>query len=85
MSDEAQRDQHSKHRHKTEAKSKRQAKIAKAYGVDVKSPHEYAKKHALNCGNPNCVMCGNPRKFWKEETIQERRFKQKERTSELTE
>jgi hypothetical protein len=54
----------------------RQVKIAKDYGVPIKDPHKFAKRHALNCGNPNCVMCGNPRKFWGEETMQEKRFKQ---------
>jgi hypothetical protein len=28
----------------------------------------------MNCGNPNCVMCGNPRKVWGEKTMQEKRF-----------
>ena len=54
----------------------KQLKIAKAYGVPIDEPHKLAKKHALNCGNPNCVMCGNPRKVWKEKTIQEKRFYQ---------
>ena len=54
----------------------RQVKIAKDYGVPIKDPHKFAKRHALNCGNPNCVMCGNPRKFWGEETMQEKQFKQ---------
>lgn len=76
MSDELQREHHSARRHKTEVKSQRQAKIAKSAGFDVKSPHLYAKKHAMNCGNPKCVMCGNPRKMFGEETIQERRNKQ---------
>jgi len=34
------------------------------------------KKHALNCGNPKCLMCGNPRKIFREVTIQEKRFDQ---------
>jgi hypothetical protein len=33
----------------------------------------------LDCGNPNCVMCANPRKVWKEKTIQEKRFEQTEK------
>jgi hypothetical protein len=28
----------------------------------------------MNCGNPNCVMCGNPRKVFKEPTQQEKRL-----------
>ena len=34
------------------------------------------KKEDSNCGNPNCVMCGNPRKTFKEKTIQEKRLEQ---------
>lgn len=78
MSNELHRDLHSKRRHKTEVKSKRQAKIAKQAGLDVKSPHLYAKHHAMNCGNSNCVMCANPRKTFGERTIQEQRFYQEE-------
>jgi hypothetical protein len=37
-----------------------------------------AKHSATTCGDSNCVMCGNPRKFWGEPTIQEKRFDQKE-------
>jgi len=55
----------------------RQVKIAKDNGFPpIKEPHKFAKRHAVNCGNPNCVMCGNPRKVWGEETLQEKRFKQ---------
>lgn len=39
-----------------------------------KSPHRFHKKNALNCGDPKCVMCMNPRKAWGEKTIQERKF-----------
>lgn len=38
------------------------------------SPHRFHKKNALNCGDPKCVMCMNPRKAFGEKTIQERRF-----------
>ena len=74
MSNDIDKDRHSKRRHKTEVKSKRQAKIAKAAGIKVESPHRFAKQHATNCGNSNCVMCGNPRKFFGDKTIQEQRF-----------
>lgn len=39
-----------------------------------KSPHRFHKRHALNCGNPNCIMCMNPRKAFGEKTMPERRF-----------
>jgi hypothetical protein len=77
MSHEEDKFNHSKRLHDDETKVQKQVKIAKAYGMPVKEPHKLAKKHALNCGNPNCVMCANPRKVFKEPTIQEKRFDQK--------
>jgi hypothetical protein len=53
---------------------KKQAKIAKDFGLDIKEPHKFAKHHAMNCGNPRCVMCANPRKTFKELTHQEKRM-----------
>jgi hypothetical protein len=76
MSNEESKVKHSKRIHKTETAVKKQVDIAKQYGMPVKEPHRLAKKHALNCGDPNCVMCGNPRKFFKEKTIQEKRLEQ---------
>lgn len=48
----------------------------------IKEPHRLAKRSAFNCGNPNCVMCGNPRKFFGEETLQETSFKQTSKWNE---
>ena len=58
-----------------EAYAKRQAQIAKQHGCKVKST-KHATTSAVTCGNPDCVMCGNPRKMWNEKTIQEKRFEQ---------
>ena len=76
MSHEEAKFKHSKRLLKDENAIQKQVKIAKAHGMDVKEPHKFAKHHALDCGQPNCVMCASPRKMWKEETIQERRAKQ---------
>lgn len=81
MSSEESKVKASKRIHKTESHIARQTRIAKAHHAPVDQPHKLAKKHALNCGNPNCVMCGNPRKFFNEKTIQEQRFYQKEKES----
>ena len=57
---------------------KKQYNIAKTYCINNIAPdelHRYAKVKALNCGNPDCIMCGNPRKFFNELTIQEKKFK----------
>ena len=74
MSTEEDKFKHSKRLQKDENAVKKQTKIAKEYGVPVKEPHKFAKHHAMNCGNPKCVMCGNPRKTFKELTHQEKRL-----------
>lgn len=66
----------SKRRHKDEAAINRQVKIAKEYNFPIKDTGRYAKMHATNCGDSNCVMCGNPRKFFSELTVQEQKFEQ---------
>lgn len=78
MSNEDHKLKHSERIHQKEIKIKKQVKIAKEHGIEVKEPHKLAKHNALNCGITNCVMCGNPRKVWGEKTIQERKFEQKE-------
>jgi hypothetical protein len=50
--------------------------------IDEAQPHRLAKKHAMDCGQPGCVICGNPRhnKFHKGKdrlTTQERSNNQK--------
>jgi hypothetical protein len=76
MSTEYDKIKHSKRIHADETAIKKQVKIAKSHGIVVKEPHKFAKLHAMDCGQPGCIMCANPRKTWKEETIQEKRFKQ---------
>ena len=83
MSHEDDKFKHSKRLLKDGNAVNKQAKIAKAFGVQVKEPHKFAKMHALNCGNSNCVMCGNPRKTFKEPTQQEKRlFQDVEKTTD---
>jgi hypothetical protein len=76
MSTEEDKFKHSKRLHKEEVVIKRQIKIAETYGMEVKDPHKFAKHHALNCGNPKCIMCMNPRKSMAEKTIQEQKLEQ---------
>lgn len=83
MSTEEDKFKHSKRLLKDENAIKKQVKIAKEYkhvngefNAKLDQPHRFAKHHAMDCGNPNCVMCGNPRKFFNEPTIQEKRFDQ---------
>jgi hypothetical protein len=76
MSHEEEKVKHSKRILKTDNAVKKQVKIAKEFGIEVKEPHKFAKLHAMNCGNPKCFMCSNPRKVFKEKTIQEKRLEQ---------
>ena len=74
MSKEQDKIKHSKRLLKDENVIKKQTKIAKDFGIPVTEPHKFAKHHAMNCGNPKCVMCANPRKTFKELTQQEKRM-----------
>jgi hypothetical protein len=83
MSHEDHKLKHSKRIHDTETKIKKQVNIAKAYHMHqdgkwkyIEQPHRNHKKHILNCGEPHCYMCMNPRKADGEITIQEKRFNQ---------
>lgn len=73
----------SRRRHKTDVAIARQVKIAKEHGLTqkdraIKQPHRMAKHHAMDCGQPGCALCGNPRRnawFKKQRlTTQERRL-----------
>ena len=74
MSTDEDKFKHSKRLLKDENAVKRQVRIAKEHGVPIKDAHKFAKQHVMNCGNPNCVMCANPRKTFKELTTQEKRL-----------
>lgn len=76
MSDYEDKLKHSKRLHNDQNAVNKQAKIAKAHGAIINEPHRFAKHHAMNCGNPQCMLCANPRKVFKEKTIQEKRFYQ---------
>ena len=86
MSTEQDKFKNSQRRHRDETAVKRQVKIAKQHGMQfhddvIKQPHRLAKHHAMDCGNPGCVLCSNPRhnKLFKTKntlTTQERRFYQ---------
>lgn len=76
MSHEIDKVQHSKRIHQKEVTVKRNTKLAKEFGIPVKEPHKLHKKNPFNCGDPDCVMCMNPRKAFGEKTMQERKFEQ---------
>jgi hypothetical protein len=75
MSTEQDKFNHSKRLLKDENAIKKQTKIAKSAGLKVDKPHKFVKHHALDCGNPECFLCGNPRKTHKDKlTTQEKRL-----------
>ena len=74
--DEEAKVKHSKRIQQKENYIKKETKIAKQLGIIEKQPHRFAKHSPANCGNPKCVLCANPRKTFKELTIQEQRFYQ---------
>lgn len=85
MSNDTAKFINSRRRHKTDVAIARQLKIAKQSlshdrSILAKQPHRLAKHHAMDCGNPKCGLCGNPRHIRKGEdggrTVQERRAMQ---------
>jgi len=78
MSNERDKEKHGKRIMRDENAIRKQVKIAKAFKLPVIEAHRYVKHHATNCGIPGCVMCANPRKTFKEKTIQEKKFEQRE-------
>lgn len=88
MSNELAKYLNSRRRFRDETAVKKQVKIAKAHGLTnkdkaVKEPHRLAKHHAMDCGQPGCMLCGNPRKIFKERTAQEKRlFQDVEKTTD---
>ena len=78
MSDEETKERRSRRIQKEENAINKQVRIAKRYGVEkyTEQPHRLAKHHALDCGNPKCIVCANPRHLRGEKTIQEKRFEQ---------
>jgi hypothetical protein len=81
MSNELAKFINSQRRHRDQNAVNRQVKIAKAHGLTnkdkaIKEPHRLSKHHAMDCGQPGCMLCGNPRKIFKERTAQEKRMYQ---------
>jgi hypothetical protein len=82
MSKEEDKIKHSKRLLKDENAIKKQSKIAKEHGSThsdqvVKQPHRLSKHRAMDCGNPQCGLCGNPRHIHKDGLkIQEKSFVQ---------
>jgi hypothetical protein len=78
MSDNDSKFKNSKRRHSDDSAIAKQVKIARSNnsnnGKYTTQPHRLAKHRAMDCGNPLCGICGNPRKTRKELSFQERRL-----------
>ena len=79
MSNDFAKFKNSQRRHKTDVAIARQIRIAKSHGTldqkNIVQKHRLAKHHAMDCGNPHCYLCGNPRKTHKDRlTAQEKRL-----------
>jgi hypothetical protein len=82
MSNELAKYLNSRRRFRDLTAIKKQEKIAKQhkhikteYNPKLDQPHRYAKHHAMDCGNPKCFVCSNPRKSHKDKlTYQEKKL-----------
>lgn len=80
MSTEEDKLKHSKRLLKDDNAINKQLKIVKEMGhmghtKFIKEPHRLAKHHALDCGNPKCLICHSEKVFG-EKTLKERKFDQ---------
>lgn len=75
MSTEQDKIKKNKRIQKDENAVKKQTKIAKTFGVPVTEPHKFAKHHAMDCGNPKCLLCSGE-KVLGIKSIKERRSEQ---------
>jgi hypothetical protein len=89
MATEQEKFLNSSRRHKNDVAVARQVRIAKQHGLGfqdkvIKEPHRLVKHHIMDCGNPKCFLCGNPRKTHKDKlTVQEKRlFQDANRTTD---
>ena len=79
MSTDQDRFKKSKRLLKDENAVNKQLKIAKAHGSsddkNIKNPHRLVKQHAMDCGNPKCLLCSSE-KVLGVPPIQQKRFDQ---------
>lgn len=76
MSNQRQKIKHSQRLLRKRAAVRKQMQIAKAHNMPIKNQHRFSKQHAMDCGRPGCMLCSNPRRIWKEQTVQEKSFEQ---------
>ena len=70
MSNDQEKTKHNTRMHRAWVAIKKQLGIIKSHKnfgeaskrIDEAQPHRLAKKHAMDCGQPHCTLCGNPRR-----------------------
>ena len=75
MSNQETKESRSRRIQKSRNKGIKRFKNAKTAPLsdDIEYSHKFTDRAwYVNCGNSNCVMCGNPRKFWSELTLKEK-------------
>lgn len=80
MSEPSEKTKNATRRYRDEVAVNRQVRIAKSHHFEndnsvMKEPHRLAKRHAMDCGNAGCYLCGNRRQH-EGLTTQEKRFYQ---------
>lgn len=79
MSTEQDKFKHSKRLLKDENAINKQLKIARSHtsstDKNIEQPHRLAKQHAMDCGNPKCLLCSGA-KVLGEPPIKQKRFDQ---------
>lgn len=76
MSSESDKFKNSRRRLKDATAVTKQIKIAQAHRLTnkdkvIKEPHRMVKHHAMDCGQPRCALCGNPRQTHKDKLTQQ--------------
>lgn len=71
MSDPKSKQLHSKRLFEKQLELEKQLRIVRSLGLFEETAHKYHKRKALDCGNTNCGVCGNPRRLYKHRTFQE--------------
>jgi hypothetical protein len=69
MSNDQDKTKHNTRMHRAWVAIKKQLGIIKSHKnfgeaskrIDESQPHRLAKKHAMDCGQAHCTLCGNPR------------------------
>lgn len=69
----------SERRHDTERVIEKRKRLVKSFGINKdysECGHKLSKMNGINCGDPKCIFCMNPRRSFKQKTLKEVSFDQ---------